>query len=144
MDLNSLMYIILSHGALNNFLFFPFLKRILNAPIIQPGQLSHLFLFSNWTNPSLTFLQITSCKKVYYMKTMIEKSSVRGKFQQFSSIIFGRVNMTGYDIKATQSWFLFAVPPIQSSLLCWGRQVCRSDRYKTYAIFTSEGWTGAV
>ena len=95
-----------------NFLFFPFLKRILNAPIIQPGQLSHLFLFSNWTNPSLTFLQITSCKKVYYMKTMIEKSSVRGKFQQFSSIIFGRVNMTGYDIKATQSWFLFAVPPI--------------------------------
>ena len=35
---------------------------------------------------------------------MIEKSSVRGKFQQFSSIIFGRVNMTGYDIKATQSW----------------------------------------
>ena len=41
------------------------------------------------------------------MKTMIEKSSVRGKFQQFSSIIFGRVNMTGYDIKATQSWFLF-------------------------------------
>ena len=95
-----------------NFLFFPFPKRILNAPIIQPGQLSHLFLFSNWTNPSLTFLLITSCKKVYYMKTMIEKSSVRGKFQQFSSIIFGRVNMTGYDIKATQSWFLFAVPPI--------------------------------
>ena len=46
------------------------------------------------------------------MKTMIEKSTVRGKFQQFSSIIFGRVNMTGYDIKATQSWFLFAVPPI--------------------------------
>ena len=143
MDLNSLMYIILSHGA-KKFLFFPFLKRILNAPIIQPGQLSHLFLFSNWTNPSLTFLQITSCKKVYYMKTIIEKSSVRGKFQQFSSIIFGRVNMTGYDIKATQSWFLFAVPPIQSSLLCWGRQVCRSDRYKTYAIYTSEGWTGAV
>ena len=98
--------------GLKKFLFFPFLKRILNAPIIQPGQLSHLFLFSNWTNPSLTFLQITSCNKVYYMKTMIEKNSVRGKFQQFSSIIFGRVNMTGYDIKATQSWFLNAVPPI--------------------------------
>ena len=78
------------------------------------------------------------------MKTMIEKSSVRGKFQQFSSIIFGRVNMTGYDIKATQSWFLFAVPPIQSSLLCWGRQICRSDRYKTYAIYTSEGWTSRL
>ena len=71
-----------------------------------------LVLFWNWTNPSLTFLQITSCKKVYYMKTMIEKSSVRGKFQQFSSIIFGRVNMTGYDIKASQPWFLFAVSPI--------------------------------
>ena len=66
-----------------NFLFFPFLKRILNAPIIQPGQLSHLFLFSNWTNPSLTFLQITSCNKVYYMKTMIEKVQLEENFSSF-------------------------------------------------------------
>ena len=98
------------------------------------------------------------------MKTMIEKSSVRGKFQQFSSIIFGRVNMTGYDIKATRfrcdspastdaespspslHYITLHLLSHQYSLVYYAGE----GRYagltgiKLMLLYASEGWTGAV